>query len=176
MSSLEPASAQAGWTLGVGITSVILAFAMFKVLSQFKLSTEMSLLENNAMQSIATSAGYMTAPLITSVGAYMMVTNQVLDALGHGVDRRHQHPGRALRVPAQSASISIEQLHFPGSCRRRRHGGPPLGRCLRWSLQGEDPRRHRVHLEPGGRDEERGDHGKWLAFLTIPEYSTAGST
>lgn len=67
-----------GWTLGVGITSVILAFAMFKALSGIGLGKEMTLLENNAMQSIATAAGYMTAPLISSIAAYMLVTGTVV--------------------------------------------------------------------------------------------------
>ncbi|OQW46850.1 MAG: hypothetical protein A4S09_02785 [Proteobacteria bacterium SG_bin7] len=67
-----------GWTLGVGISSVILSFAMFRLLSKINLSTDMTVLENNAMQSIATSAGYMTAPLIASMPAYMMVTGQVV--------------------------------------------------------------------------------------------------
>lgn len=67
-----------GWTLGVGITSVIVSFAVFKVLSKFKLGHEMTILENNAMQSIATSAGYMTAPMMASLPAYMMVTGQVI--------------------------------------------------------------------------------------------------
>src|SRR5512141_176135 len=49
--------AKTGWTLGVGITSVILAFSMFKILSRLG-AKDMSLLENNCMQSIATSAGY----------------------------------------------------------------------------------------------------------------------
>jgi uncharacterized oligopeptide transporter (OPT) family protein len=67
-----------GWTLGVGITSVILSFALFKVISQLGLGAPMTLLENNAMQSIATSAGYMTMPLVSSISAYMMVTKQVV--------------------------------------------------------------------------------------------------
>ena len=67
-----------GWTLGVGISSVILAFALFRLMSRFKLGEEMSILENNAMQSIATSAGYMTAPMMASLPAYMMVTGQVI--------------------------------------------------------------------------------------------------
>jgi putative OPT family oligopeptide transporter len=70
--------AKTGWTLGVGITSVILAFAMFKVLSSLHMAREFTILENNAMQSIATAAGYMTSPLISSLAAYMMVTNHVL--------------------------------------------------------------------------------------------------
>lgn len=67
-----------GWTLGVGISSVILSFGLFKLLSKLKIGTEMTILENNAMQSIATSAGYMTAPMMASLPAYMMVTGQVI--------------------------------------------------------------------------------------------------
>ena len=70
--------AKTGWTLGVGITSVILAFAMFRVLSAVGLGREFTLLENNCMQSIATAAGYMTSPLTSSLAAYMIVTDSVL--------------------------------------------------------------------------------------------------
>jgi uncharacterized oligopeptide transporter (OPT) family protein len=69
--------AKTGWTLGVGITSVILAFAMFKILSRLG-AKDMTILENNCMQSIATSAGYMTGPLISGMAAYMMVQNQLM--------------------------------------------------------------------------------------------------
>ena len=68
--------AKTGWSLGVGITSVILAFAFFKILQQIGFR-EFTILENNAMQSIATAAGYMTAPLISSLTAYMIV-NKVM--------------------------------------------------------------------------------------------------
>ncbi len=67
-----------GWTLGVGITSVILSFGLFKALSKLRIGREMTILENNAMQSIATAAGYMTGPLISSMAAYMLITNQVV--------------------------------------------------------------------------------------------------
>jgi len=67
--------AKTGWTLGVGLTSVILAFAMFKVLSRMG-TRDMTILENNAMQSIATSAGYMTGPLTSGLAAYMWVENK----------------------------------------------------------------------------------------------------
>ncbi|MGE5193978.1 MAG: OPT family oligopeptide transporter [Deltaproteobacteria bacterium] len=70
--------AKTGWTLGVGITSVILAFAIFKALSRMGLASEFTILENNAMQSIATASGYMTSPLISSLAAYMMVTERVI--------------------------------------------------------------------------------------------------
>ena len=70
--------AKTGWTLGVGITSVILAFAFFKIASSFHLAKEFTVLENNCMQSIATAAGYMTAPMISSLAAYMMITGKIL--------------------------------------------------------------------------------------------------
>ncbi|MFN0056374.1 MAG: OPT family oligopeptide transporter [Planctomycetales bacterium] len=70
--------AKTGWTLGVGITSVILAFAIFKGLARLGLAHEFTILENNAMQSIATASGYMTSPLISSLAAYMMVTGHVI--------------------------------------------------------------------------------------------------
>lgn len=69
---------QTGWTLGVGITSVILAFAAFKSMARIGLGSEMTILENNAMQSIATAAGYMTAPLVTSLSAYMIITGELI--------------------------------------------------------------------------------------------------
>src|SRR5260370_21458339 len=70
--------AKTGWTLGVGITSVIRAFDVFKVLSKLDMAREFTILENNAMQAIATAAGYMTSPLISSLAAYMMVTGYVI--------------------------------------------------------------------------------------------------
>ncbi len=70
--------AKTGWTLGVGITSVILAFAMYKAMARVGLGREFTLLENNCMQSIATAAGYMTAPLISSLGAYMLITGEII--------------------------------------------------------------------------------------------------
>jgi uncharacterized oligopeptide transporter (OPT) family protein len=76
--------AKTGWTLGVGITSVILAFATFQLLSRLGLSRELTILENNAMQSVATAAGYMTSPLISSLAAYMMVKQQVIPDLANG--------------------------------------------------------------------------------------------
>ncbi|MCS7168550.1 MAG: OPT family oligopeptide transporter [Gemmatales bacterium] len=70
--------AKTGWTLGVGMTSVILAFAAFRILARLGLARELTILENNAMQSVATAAGYMTAPLISSLAAYMMVQQRIL--------------------------------------------------------------------------------------------------
>jgi len=70
-------AAKTGWTLGVGLTSVILAFAMFRILSRLG-ARDMTILENNCTQSIATAAGYMTMPLTSGIAAYMWATNDVL--------------------------------------------------------------------------------------------------
>ena len=70
-------SAKTGITLGVGLTSVILAFALFKGLTRLG-AKDFTILENNAMQSIATAAGYMTTPLAASLCAYMMVTGRII--------------------------------------------------------------------------------------------------
>lgn len=103
-----------GWTLGVGITSVILSFAMFKIISRLQWGDEMTVLENNAMQSIATSAGYMTSPLMASLPAYMMVTGKVIPmwqaywwmvVLGL--------LGALFAFPLKKRYINDEQLPFP---------------------------------------------------------------
>ncbi|UCD73904.1 MAG: OPT/YSL family transporter, partial [Phycisphaerales bacterium] len=70
--------AKTGWSLGVGITSVILAFVIFKALGKVGLGRNYHVLENNIVQSIATSAGYMTSPLIASMPAYMILTDSVI--------------------------------------------------------------------------------------------------
>ncbi|MFZ5478146.1 MAG: OPT family oligopeptide transporter [Myxococcota bacterium] len=70
--------AKTGWSLGVGVTSVILAYAAFRGLSQVGLARKFTILENNAVQSVATAAGYMTAPLISSLTAFMVMTDRVL--------------------------------------------------------------------------------------------------
>ncbi|MES2643493.1 MAG: OPT/YSL family transporter [Myxococcota bacterium] len=70
--------AKTGWSLGVGVTSVILAFAMFKAFGKLGIGKDFTILENNAVQSVATAAGYMTAPLISSLTAFMVMTEVVL--------------------------------------------------------------------------------------------------
>jgi uncharacterized oligopeptide transporter (OPT) family protein len=69
--------AKTGWTLGVGLTSVILAFAIHRGMSRLG-TRDMTILENNCVQSIATAAGYMTSPLIAGLAAYMWVQNEVI--------------------------------------------------------------------------------------------------
>ncbi len=67
-----------GITIGVGLTSVILAFALFRILNTAGLAQDFTILENNCTQSIATAAGYMVAPMISSLAAYMLVTGRII--------------------------------------------------------------------------------------------------
>jgi uncharacterized oligopeptide transporter (OPT) family protein len=103
-----------GWTLGIGITSVVLAFAFFKLLSKFKVGSEISILENNAMQSIATSAGYMTAPLVSSISAYMVITNSMIPQYQTVVwISLLALLGVFFAFPLKKRFINDEQLPFP---------------------------------------------------------------
>src|SRR6202167_5369299 len=67
-----------GVIIGVGLTSVILSFAIFRSLHGAGLARHFTILENNCTQSIATAAGYMTSPLIASLSAYMLVTGRII--------------------------------------------------------------------------------------------------
>ena len=69
--------AKTGIGIGVGLTSVILAFAIFRLLHGARICSDFTILENNCTQSIATAAGYMVMPLISSLAAYMLVTGHV---------------------------------------------------------------------------------------------------
>jgi uncharacterized oligopeptide transporter (OPT) family protein len=103
-----------GWTLGIGITSVVLAFAFFKLLTRFGVGREISILENNAMQSIATSAGYMTAPLISSISAYMVITNSMIPQYQTMVwISLLSLMGVFFAFPLKKRFINDEQLPFP---------------------------------------------------------------
>lgn len=53
-----------GITIGVGLTSVIVALAMFRLLAKFGIADDFTILENNATQSIATAAGSLVLSLI----------------------------------------------------------------------------------------------------------------
>jgi uncharacterized oligopeptide transporter (OPT) family protein len=63
-----------GISIGVGLTSVILSFAIFRALHGAGLASDYTILENNCTQSIATAAGYMVTPLCSSLAAYMLIT------------------------------------------------------------------------------------------------------
>ena len=70
--------AKTGITLGVGLTSVILAFALYRAMHGAGLAKDFTILENNCTQSIATAAGYVISPMIAALAAYMLVTGRII--------------------------------------------------------------------------------------------------
>ncbi|ALT76935.1 OPT family oligopeptide transporter [Paucibacter sp. KCTC 42545] len=67
-----------GIGIGVGLTSVILSFALFRALNNSGLTSDYTILENNCTQSIATAAGYAVSPLFSSLAAYMLITGRII--------------------------------------------------------------------------------------------------
>src|SRR5262245_27458188 len=69
---------KAGWGFGVAITACILSYAIWTTLHRVGLArTPMTILENNCMQSTASSAGYSTGGTLVSAFAAYMLINQV---------------------------------------------------------------------------------------------------
>lgn len=105
-----------GWLFGVAITACVLSFVIWKV---FRFAnpnlSQMSILENNCMQSTASAAGYSTGSTIaTAFGAYLLIT-------GHHVDWKITAVwtlitallGVLLAVPMKKQMINRERLPFP---------------------------------------------------------------
>ena len=109
------------------------------------MAKDFTILENNAMQSIATAAGYMTTPLISSLAAYMMVTNVIVPWWHMVVWMTVMSiVGVLVAFPLKRRFINEDQLPFPEG----RACGVVLdalyhGAGRRRSLQGEAARRHR---------------------------------
>lgn len=114
---------KAGWSMGVAITSCVLAYVTFSTLHRLfpKLFPEFTILENNAMQSAASAGGSMTsAGLVNAIPALMMLNPAAIPsdfqtrllwlipwvAIISGL-------GVFLAVPAKRQMINIEQLPFP---------------------------------------------------------------
>src|SRR5439155_11443081 len=108
-----------GWSFGVAITSCVLSYVIWnavRALSAGRLSN-MSILENNCMQSTASAAGYSTGSTIaTAFGALLLL------------DPAHRHQpwmviasftlvtgllGVWLAIPMKRQMINQEQLPFP---------------------------------------------------------------
>jgi uncharacterized oligopeptide transporter (OPT) family protein len=109
---------KAGWSLGVAITSCILAFTIFATLHRLlpRLFPPFSILENNAMQSAASAAGYMTgAGLVNAIPALMMLNPEAVPNMWVLMAwiLLISWLGVFLAVPAKRQMINIEQLRFP---------------------------------------------------------------
>ncbi len=107
-------SAKTGITIGVGLTSVILAFALFRIAHGAGLASDFTILENNCTQSIATAAGYVVAPLTSSLAAYMLVTGRIIPWWQMIVWMVVVSMiGVLLAFPMKRRFINEEQLPFP---------------------------------------------------------------
>ncbi len=106
--------AKTGIGIGVGLTSVILSFAIFRILSGAGLAADYTILENNCTQSIATAAGYVMMPLISSLAAYMLVTGKIIPAW-HMITWMVVCSilGVLIAFPMKRRFINDEQLPFP---------------------------------------------------------------
>jgi len=107
---------KAGWSMGVAITSCILAYVIFQGLTKIFRLEKFSILENNAMQSAASAAGSMTsAGIVNAIPALMMLNpgavppQHILIAWVILISSL----GVFLAVPAKRQYINIEQLPFP---------------------------------------------------------------
>ena len=107
---------KAGWGFGVAITACILSYAMWTGLLKVGLvRTPMTILENNCMQSTASSAGYSTGgTLISAFAAYIIINHRSMSV-------PLMLPwvffvavlGVTMAIPMKRQMINIEQLRFP---------------------------------------------------------------
>src|SRR5215510_2162850 len=107
---------KAGWGFGVAITACILSYAIWSGLLKAGLvRTPMTILENNCMQSTASSAGYSTGgTLISAFAAYIIVNNQSMSVpLMLAWVFFIAVLGVTMAIPMKRQMINIEQLRFP---------------------------------------------------------------
>ncbi len=105
-----------GWGLGVAITACILSFSIGAVFTRLGIfRTNLSILENNCMQSTASSAGYSTgSAMVGGIAALLMIRGE------------HLHfwtlllwtmflamLGVFVAIPMKRQMINVEQLKFP---------------------------------------------------------------
>lgn len=105
-----------GWSLGVTLTACILAFAVFSALRATGVVRKpLTVLENNALTTVASGAGYMTAGgNAAAFGALLMVTTVRPDQIGmvawFGVIAAM---GVFAAIPIKRQLINKEALPFP---------------------------------------------------------------
>ena len=104
-----------GWGFGVAITAVILSFAIWNIISKTFRTPNMTLLENNIMQSLASASGYTTGgTLVSAIAAYILVTGQHLNiwVLGFWI-LLIALLGTFMAIPLKRQMINVEKLPFP---------------------------------------------------------------
>ena len=105
-----------GWGLGVAITACVLSFSMGALFHRIGLlRTNLSLLENNCMQSTASSAGYSTgSTIVGAIAALLMIRGTPLPfwtlllwTIFIAI------LGVMMAIPMKRQMINVEQLRFP---------------------------------------------------------------
>ncbi len=107
---------KAGWGFGVAITACILSYAIWTGLLKVGLArTPMTILENNCMQSTASSAGYSTGgTLVSAFAAYIIINHQSMSVpLMLAWVFFIAVLGVTMAIPMKRQMINIEQLRFP---------------------------------------------------------------
>jgi len=112
-----------GWHLGVAITACIMSYSLWQVLFKTGIArTQMTILENNCMQSTASAAGYSTGGTFVSAIAALLMISATPD------NPQGQHLpiwvliawtfflailGVVLAIPMKRNMINQEKLKFP---------------------------------------------------------------
>jgi OPT family oligopeptide transporter len=107
---------KAGWGFGVAITASILSYAIWTSLLKVGLArTPMTILENNCMQSTASSAGYSTGgTLVSAFAAYIIINQQPMSVpLMLAWVFFIAVLGVTMAIPMKRQMINVEQLRFP---------------------------------------------------------------
>ena len=107
-----------GWSFGVAITACVISYVVWNGLLSMRIArSQMTMLENNCMQSTASAAGSSTGgTLATAVGAMLLITGDA--------ERMGWVPvacwvflvamlGVFLAIPMKRQMINVDQLPFP---------------------------------------------------------------
>jgi OPT family oligopeptide transporter len=161
---------KSGWSFGVTITAGILAYAMFGLLRTMRITrAEFGMLENNAMQSVASAAGYMTGGgTVAAIPALMIATHQNMPA--HVMFfwiTAIAILGVFMAIPMKRQMINSEGLPFPS--------GIAAAETLRsLHAHGDDARRRARGLIWSGAIAAivtwwRDANAAWLRYPKLPE-------
>ena len=107
-----------GWSLGVTLTSCVIAFALFELLHAMRLvKRPLGILENNAVGSVASAAGFMTGGgNMAAVPALLVVTGISLSTVSMILwFSTIAALGVFAAIPIKRLLINVEQLPFPSS-------------------------------------------------------------
>src|ERR1017187_8799200 len=107
---------KSGWGMGVAITACILSYAIWTPSVKIGLAkTPMTILENNCMQSTASSAGSSTGgTLVSAFAAFIMLNGHALSIpLTFAWVFFLAILGVTMAIPMKKQMINIEQLRFP---------------------------------------------------------------